>query len=415
MLNVKFHYSRLSQNWSNYKRTMRPGLPIVAGLLLSALMLTAEPSSAAQDTVVPQTALSPCSAIAVVEHREIPAGTGIAVSADGRWLAEYVHTNRGAEIQLYARGDAAAQPPQERKIRLDPATLPPGINWRILEAEFSADSTMLLVRSTGALAVIDVAAGQLRTAIAYDREKQTYPGQFSVAAGTLAVVFWPPESYLAEAKAKKPVEVRLMDAASGRWLRSLMLKLESSDQWTEIALSPDASRLAVLLRARRWPSKALLAVYATDSGQQIWKDKVSAEDLRWSNDGRELIVLGGELLWLDAQTGKERRKGERELGSSEYHKLRVSAEANAAIGHFLRYSKWKRAVSLGDQKDAVIAIWQLDSGKALCETPLSPAVSADIWPTAQGQLIALEEVYEIRPQLRLLKSARVVTYRLPGR
>ena len=69
-------------------------------LFLAAGLLLCGAPAGAQDTVVPQTALSPCAAVRVTSREPLVAGTGLAVSPDGRWLALYVHTNRGGEVTL---------------------------------------------------------------------------------------------------------------------------------------------------------------------------------------------------------------------------------------------------------------------------------------------------------------------------
>lgn len=373
--------------------------------------------------MIPPTALGACTPLAVDDARDIPAGTGIAVSPDGRWLAEYIHTSRGGEVKLHDRtasGDetkpatkAGAEPVHQ--IALEPPSLPTGIQWRIHEARFSPDSKLLVLRTTGAIYVIYAEQGQLLHTSGFDKEKQTYPGQIALGGGTLAVAYWLPESVFAQAAARKPVEVRLMEAASGKWLRSLLLALDSSDAWTKLALAPDASRLAVLLRPEFWPGKARLRVHDTLTGADEGELKIGAEDVDWSADGKELLVLGSRLVWLDAKTGKETRKAEGDIGASEFHKLRFSSEANLAAGHFTRFRKWRRFIRMNDQRDTMLTIWRLDTGKAVCTVVFPPTTTVYAWPTARGEFVALEETYEVRPQLRLLKSARVVTYRLAAR
>ncbi|HWQ03509.1 MAG TPA: hypothetical protein VNL38_03430 [Candidatus Nitrosotenuis sp.] len=380
------------------------------------LLFAVAPAAAQQDVVVPQTALSTCPALSVVSREEIPAGSLLGVSPDGRWLARLAHTTAGAEIFLRDRDAPSAAPNANRMVTLESPPLPPGVAWRVHELRFAASGALLVVRSLGAVYVISVAEAKLLHRVTFDQAKQTYPGRFALggAAGAevLAVAFWPAESALADAATRAPVEIRLLDAASGRWLRSLLLPLNSSDAWSELALSPDASRLAVLLRATRWPGKARLALYAADSAQQLWQTKVSAEDLLFSADGSALLVLGSELHWLSAANGKPQRKAEGDAGPVEFQRLRVNAEANLAVGRFARYSRMRRALNLRDAQGTRLLLWRLDSGRAACDLTLAPALGADVWPTARGEIIALEETFELRPPLRLLKSAQIVTYRV---
>lgn len=378
-------------------------------LVLSALafiFLITSPAFA-QDTVVPQTALSPCAAVNVISHEPLVAGTGLAVSPDGRWLALYVHTNRGGEVTLRPRD--AGEP---RHIELAPPALPAGVSWRMLDAVFSPRSDLLVVRSIGAIWVIDAASGASLYQISLDTERQVYPGKLSLAGDALAVIFWPAESFLADAPAKKGAEVRLYEAATGKLLRSLPLTLESSEAWVEMELAPDVSRIAILRRATRWPGKARLNVVAADTGKLLWEAKISAEDFQWSADGQSLFALGGRFVTLDAATGNQKSESKTEFGPSEYQKLRVNETSGLAVAQFSRYSRIKRSVGLNDRRESMIVLWQLAGAAPVCRTPLPPTQNVEPWLTSSGEVIALEELYDLRPPLRLLKSAQIVTYRL---
>ncbi len=354
-----------------------------------------------------QTALSPCAAVNVISREPLVAGTGLAVAPDGRWLALYVHTNRGGEVTLHPREGG-----EPRHIELVPPALPLGVVWRVMDATFSPRADLLAVRSIGAIWVLDVASGKRLYQIELDSERQIYPGKLSFAADTLAVLFWPAESYLADAPAKKGAEVRLYEAATGKLLRTLPLALESSEAWVEMELAPDASRIAILRRATRWPGKARLSVFATDNSKLLWEAKTSAEDFQWAADGQSLFTLGGRLVTLDAATGKQKSESKTEFGSTEYQKLRVSETANLAVGQFSRYSRVKRTFRMSDARESLIVLWRLAGATPMCQTPLPPTQSVSPWPTADGEIIALEESYDLRPPLRLLKSAQLVTYRL---
>ncbi len=388
-----------------------PSSPSSRRLLIfpaAALLLFLAPGAMTQqDTVVPQTALSPCTAAHVISREPLVAGTGLAVSPDGHWLALIIHTNRGGEVTLRPRDRG-----EPRHIELVPPSLPPGIIWRVLEAVFSPRSDLLAVRSVGAIWVLDVASGKSLYRIELDSERQIYPGKLSFVADTLAVLFWPAESYLADAPAKQGAELRQYEAASGKLRRTVPLALHSSEEWVEMEISPDASRFAILRRATRWPGKARLDVFASDAGKLLWETKISAEDFQWSADGNSLIALGNRLLTLDAATGARRSASKTEFSQSEYQKLRINETANLAVGQFSRYSRIKRSIGLNDRHESMIVVWQPASAAPVCQTPLPPSQSVEPWPTSDGEIIALEELYDLRPPLRLLKSAQLVTYRL---
>ncbi len=389
---------------------MRASIPhfirFFAGFAAGIVLLACPRPAASQDTVVQQWALSTCNGVSGISREEVAAGTGLAVSPDGRWLALYVHTNRGGEVTLRPRDTG-----ESHRIELIPPALPPGVTWRVLDVIFSPNGNLLAVRTTGAIWVADVATGLILYQVGVDPERQTYPGKLSLAADTLAVLFWPPESYLAEAKAKKGVEVRFFEAATGKLVRSVPIAVDSSDAWTNIELSPDAKWFALLRRPTRWPGKAHLSVHSPISGLLRWESKLSAEDFQWSADGQTLIALGQRLVWLDAETGKQARESKFDAGSSEYHRLLVSEEAGLAVGQFSKYSRWKRSVMLNDQRESMIMLWRLDGATLVCQAPLPPSQSVEAWLTSQGEIITLEETYDLRPQLRLLKSAQIVTYR----
>jgi hypothetical protein len=415
---------------------MTPVRPAV--LFAVATLVALRAARPQQETVIPQTALSTCAAVRMVSREDVPAGSLLAVSPDGRWLARLVHTPQGAELFLRDRGpqvsifkspisnwgsEESALPPgaayraqqktsADRLFTIEPPALPPGMAWRVHEMLFSANGAHLVIRSSGALYVVSAADAKLLYRIGFDQEKQTYPGRFALGRDTLAMALWPPESYFAEAPARKPVEIRMLEVTTGKWLRSLLLPLNSSDAWTVLALSPDATRLVVLLRATRWPGKARLALHDTQSGKALWSHKHGGEDLVFDSDGEILFVLGSELVFLDTASGKQLRKAERDAGPSEFQRLRAAEVADFAVGHFSRYSRLRRALNLSNPGDAMLLLWRISTGKAVCQALLPPVLRADVWPTSRGELIALEEAYELRPPLRLLQSAQIVTYRL---
>ncbi len=384
------------------------GRCVLLALVLALPALTA--AAQAPLDVVHQTALSRCTPLRLLEQEDVAPGTAIAVSPDGRRLALYFHTIRGAEITIRDRDTSEAH-----RIDLEPPPVPPGIAWRITDVDFSPGGDVLAVLSIGKLWAFSTASGEVLYEIGLDAEQPAaarYPGQLAVGGEKLALVFWQAESYLAAAKPKGLTNVRIYEARTGKLLHNLFLPIRTPDAWTRLALSPDAERLAVLMRPTRWPGKARLALYAVRDGALLWEKKVGAEDMAWSADVRELLVLGSELHWLDATNGKELRKAEHKTRFSESQKLRLSDPVNVAAGFFLRYNPWKRSLDMGDFRDPQFRIWRLDSGKAMCEILLDPSVRADVWPTARGEIVALEEAYDVKPQLRILRAARVVTYRV---
>lgn len=383
---------------------------LLLALTLPALTVAAQ----APADVIHQTAFSRCPPLRVAEQEDVAPGTAIAVSPDGRRLALYFHTFRGAEISIRDRDTSEVRP-----IELAPATVPPGIAWRITAVEFSPAGDVLAVLSIGKLWAFSADTGETLYEIGLDAEQPAaarYPGQLALGGEKLALIFWPAESYLAAAKPKGLTNVRIYEARTGKVLHNLFLPIRTPDAWTRAALSPDGEQLAILMRPTRWPGKARLALFEARDGKLLWEKKVGAEDLAWSADpeasGRELLVLGSELHWLDATNGQELRKAERKTRFSESQKLRLSDPVNVAAGFFLRYNPWKRSLDMSDFRDPQFRIWRLDSGKVMCEILLDQSVRADVWPTARGEILALEEAYDAKPQLRILRAARIVTYRI---
>ena len=280
------------------------------------------------------------------------------------------------------------------------------------EVAFSPDGGALAVRTTGAIWVIDRTTAKVRFLIGQDAATQTYPGKMSWGDNELAVSFWLAESYLADALPAGPVDVKIYYRSSGKVARGIKLALPSSNNWTEPRLSPDGNQLAVLLRAQQWPGKADLFLFAADSGKVLWQKKIGAEDLLWTSDGTQIVALGSDLVWLAAKNGKQVRKADPGVAHSEFQKLRVNEAAQIAVGSFSVYSAMGRFFKSNEQHAERIVLWHLDTAKGICEVPVAPVNTIDAWPTARGDIISLEETYEIKPPLRLLKSSQIVTYRL---
>jgi hypothetical protein len=378
--------------------------------VISALQLPLCPIPvAAQDTVVPQTALSTCAAVSIVSRETIAAGTGLAVSPDGHWLALYVHTNRGGEVSLRSRATG-----ESHLIEFVPPALPAGVSWRLLDAVFSPNSEVLAIRSTGAVWVIDVATGNIRFQIGVDSERQTYPGRLSLTNDTLSVIFWLPESFLADVQAGKDVEVRLYGAATGKLQRTLKLPMLSSEAWTEMELSQDNSRIAILHRATRWPGKARLNLFDAESGRLLWEAKIHAEDFLWASDNKSIFALGSRFMTFDAESGKQKSESRFEFGSAENQKLEINETLNLALGHLALFSRLKRSFGRSDRRETMVVLWRLDQAAPTCQVSLPPSLSAKAWLTSQGEIVVLEESYELHPKLQLLKSAQIVTYRVPA-
>jgi hypothetical protein len=363
------------------------------------------------DTRVPQYILSTCPVLVARVPETVVPGTEMAISPDGQFRATWLHTPEGAELTLLNRDTQ-----DQHHITLPAPVLPPGVAWRILEARFSPDSRLLAIRSIGRIWVADAAAAKLLYSINVDKEKQLWPGSFTWSDKLLGVTFWPPESVLADAPVKTPVIFDLYDAASGVGTQALPLGLASSDAWLQSALSPDASHIAVLERARTWPGSARLLLLAAATGKVEWERKIAAEDIAWSADGLEILALGDRLVWLSPQDGRKARESASDAGSSEYQRLKFNDRAGVALASFSLYSPFHRLFNKHQQEQQLIVLWNLKSGEELCRKTPEASVSLETWVTARGEIVALEETYNIRPPLRLLESTRIVIYKiaLPG-
>jgi hypothetical protein len=362
--------------------------------------------NAAQDTRTPQSLLSTCPALQIVTRKDMTPGTLLAVSPDGQFRAAYFYTGGAVTVLLHDRDTE-----DEQRIELSLPAIAPGVEWRLLSAEFSADGEWLAIHGTGIVWVIDTSAAELRSTILIDAPKQLYPGQMTWSRNSLGVLFWPPESVLAEVAPKAPVEFRLYDPANAKLLHTLPLTLAAADSWNVVLLSADGKRVAVLERPQKWPGSARLRVVAIDNEKDVWDRGVDGEDIGWSADGSQILVLSGKLRWLDAATGKDVRASDKDLGPSDYQRLRFSNTGNLAAGVLARYSRMHRLFGNKSQREWMFALWQNSTGAQLCEVPLDPAVSIDPWVTARGEVLALEQIYDLRPPLRLLKSATLLTYR----
>ncbi|MGH9775714.1 MAG: hypothetical protein ACRD50_12290 [Candidatus Acidiferrales bacterium] len=357
-------------------------------------------------TRVPQTAFSLCPCLNVVSREEVIPGTALAVSPDGRFRLSYFQTPSGAHFDLLDRDSG-----EKRQFDAAVPKIPPGIVWRILEAEFSPDSRWLAVRTIGATWIFPAGLTQPVWTIAADSDKEIYPGKMSWGGDHLAVIFWPAESFLADAEPKKPVQVKIFDAPTGAVALTFNLPLALSDSWTVPRLSPDALEIAVLERARRWPGKARLLLFSTRTGKSLWERNLSAEDIAWSADGKRLLSLGSELTWLDSSTATPVRQTAGSSAHSDLQRLTINENAGLALGRFAEYSAFARALGGGKKRVTHFILWNLPANRDFCQETFVPEVSADPWITSRGEIISLEETYDVRPPLRLLKSARIITYK----
>jgi dipeptidyl aminopeptidase/acylaminoacyl peptidase len=366
-----------------------------------------EPRYDKTDTEVPQYVLSTCTALAPAITEIVLPGTGMAVSPDGQFRVTWVNTPGGAELTLLNRDTQ-----DQHYIALPAPVLSPGVAWRVLEARFSPDSHLLAIRSVGQIWVADAAAATLLYSINVDKDKQLWPGSFTWSDKFLGVTFWPPESVLADAPVKTPVIFDMYEAASGAGTHALPLDLASSDAWLEPALSPDASHIAVLERARTWPGSARLLLLDVATGRVKWERKISAEDIAWSADGSQILALGSRLMWLSSKDGRKMRESASDAGSSEYQRIKFNEQAGIAVASFSLYSSFHRLFSKHPQEQPLIVLWNLKSGEELCRKAPEASSSFDPWVTTRGEIVALEETYSVRPPLRLLESARIVTYKI---
>src|SRR3990172_2579976 len=155
-------------------------------LVVALLALTA--AAQAPIDAVHQTALSRCTPLRMLDQEDVAPGTAIAVSPDGRRLALYFHTIRGAEITIRDRDTSEAH-----RIDLAPPPVPPGIAWRITEVDFSPGGDVLAVLSIGKLWAFSTATGEALYEIGLDAEQLAaarYPGQLALGGDKLALVFW---------------------------------------------------------------------------------------------------------------------------------------------------------------------------------------------------------------------------------
>ncbi len=352
-------------------------------------------------------ALSGCGKLVRIATEQVTPGTQIAVSSRGRYLASYVQTPSGVAVTLRNRETG-----ESKSTQLVPPALPPGIAWRELEAAFSPGGRWLAVRGVGVIWVVDTASGEMKFRIGVTGEKQLFPGKMAWAEGELAVLFWPPESVLAEGAPRGPVSVRIYSAPEGKMVRELFLPVHTADSWTVLRFSPDGKRLAVLEEPRKWPGSSELTGYDAMNGKQLWQEGTGAQDIGWSADSKRLVGLSGQLEWFDGGTGKRIGASPRDLGSSEYQRLRFSEAGKLAAGLVARYSSLHRLFRRSEERTWLLAVWRVDTGEELCEVTLPPEVTLDAWVTGRGELMTLEEQYEVRPPLRLLQSSRIVTYRM---
>jgi hypothetical protein len=352
-------------------------------------------------------ALSGCSKLVRVATEEVTPGTQIAVSGSGRYLASYVQTASGVSVTLRNRETG-----ETKSTDLAPPALPPGIAWRAIETAFSPNGLWLAVRGVGVIWVVDTATGDLKFTIGPATDEELFPGKMAWADDELAAFFWPPESVFADAPIHGPVSVRIYGVPDGKMLRELSLLVHSSDPWTIIRFSRDDKRLALLEQPRKWPGSAQLTVFDAASGKHLWQDSTGVQDIGWSADSTRLLGLSGQLEWFDGATGIKIGASPHDVGSSEFQKLRFSEAGRLAAGLVAHYSSLHRLFHHTEEISWVLAIWRVDDGEGVCEVTLSPETTLDPWVTSRGELVTLEERYEIRPPLRLLKSSRIITYRV---
>ena len=117
-------------------------------------------------------------------------------------------------------------------------------------------------------------------------------------------------------------------------------------------------------------------------------------------------------MTLDAESGKQKGESKFDFGSAENQKLEINETANLAMGNLSLYSSVKRRFGKSDHFETALVLWRLDQAAPVCQVSLPPSMSVKAWLTAQGEIITLEENYELHPKLRLLKGAQIVTYRL---
>jgi WD40 repeat protein len=354
-----------------------------------------------------QFALSTCPALTTVSSETAVPGAAIAVSADGRFLATWIHTTDGADLTVRNRDTGAAH-----RIELPAQIVPPGMTWHVLQARFSPDSRLLVVGALGRVWVAEPSTGRLLYSIGVSGDGGLWPASFAISNDRLGVIFWPPQSALRDVPSKQATLLDFYDLPTGRGLRAIPLETHTSSAWATAELSPDDQWLLLLERARTWPGRAHLTLLDAASGQPVWKKSYPVEDARWSADTGSLVALGGRLIWLSAKNGQILRESGSDAGASEFQRLRFNEISGAALGLFSRYSLWQRLFTRHTEESALVVLWRMDTGQELCRVQLSPRTAVDGWPTSRGEIITLEETYAPRSPTPRPQSAHIVTYKL---
>jgi hypothetical protein len=359
------------------------------------------------DVRTAQSALSTCPALMTVSSEAGVPGAAMAISANGRFLATWIHTAGGADLTVRNRDTGA-----HHRIELPAQTVPPGITWRVLGAQFSPDAHWLVVGAMGRVWVMEALTGHLVYSVGVSSDDGLWPGKFTVSNHRLGVAFWPPQSALHDGASVHAALLDIYDLPTGRGLRAFPFGAHTSAAWTSVELSPDDRWLLLLERARTWPGQAHMTLLDVASGQPVWRKGYPVETAGWTADSSSILALGRRLIWLSAKNGQMQRESGSNAGASEFQRLSFNEVASAAIGVFSRYSSFQRLFKRHSEETSLVVLWRMDTAQELCRIPLSAGTAVDGRVTSRAEVVALEETYGPRNPTPRPKAVRIVTYKL---
>jgi hypothetical protein len=350
-------------------------------------------------------ALQSCQALTLVSTEELPKDELSAVSPAGENLASLKTIAGSIQLRIVHR-----TPRSEETVLLSDS----GAEQRPLfsrpQIEFAPDGSWLVVIRGARLWA--VASTPAKVLFSYSLEQ---PNRFfrdiSVSNVAVAGEVWEkkPKEWLANGFR----EIILLDR-EGKTLRSHSGEAVPIAFSGKLRLSPEANRIA-LLNIETDRAKKKFSILVLDAeGKIVWQSETApAYDLQWSSSGKTIFVQDARIEELQADTGKPVNKSTAKVNLVDGGVLHLDPSDEYMASFFYHYNPVTRFFDMGPEDPGwEFRLYRHGDEGPLCRVRIGRGSQVEAWPTASGDLVAVETVRGGEKPPWTVVEKRLTTYRI---